>query len=215
LPERDPDDDVEPLVVRLRERFGAGPIVIDAGGSASREPRVLTTPRAGAELLRTLRTDPEFAMHRLVDLTAIDRHASEGFEGPRFEVVYTLSGPKPHERLRVHVAVDVDDVIDADVAAESPADTAAGGGGDAEARADARQPGDVTVRAGAPTVDSVVGLWPAAAWLEREVFDLFGIHFRGHPDLRRILLESDFEGAPLRKDYPRQPNLPIPEEETP
>jgi NADH-quinone oxidoreductase subunit C len=55
-----------------------------------------------------------------------------------------------------------------------------------------------------PAVRSVVGLWTGANWLEREVWDMFGIHFEGHPDLRRILMPEEFTAFPLRKDYPLQ-----------
>jgi len=55
-----------------------------------------------------------------------------------------------------------------------------------------------------PSVPSVVGLWEGANWLEREVWDMFGIRFAGHPDLRRILLPEEFTAYPLRKDYPLQ-----------
>ncbi|HEV7904093.1 MAG TPA: NADH-quinone oxidoreductase subunit C [Pyrinomonadaceae bacterium] len=70
--------------------------------------------------------------------------------------------------------------------------------------------GNVRVRLKAQTteaagVESVTGVWPAANWMEREVYDLFGVRFRNHPDLRRILLPPDWEGHPLRKDYPLEP----------
>ena len=143
---------------------------VEVSEASGAELRLTVDAVQAMSLLGRLRDDPETLMHRLVDLTAIDRGEQHG----RFEVVYRLHSPSLNLRLRVHVPIPIE--------------------------------------AADPAVDSAVGVWPAANWLEREVFDLFGIRFRGHPDLRRILLEAEFEGAPLRKDYPRQPDLALPKE---
>jgi len=58
-------------------------------------------------------------------------------------------------------------------------------------------------------IDTLCPLWPSANWMEREVWDLYGVRFTGHPDLRRILLYDEFEGHPLRKDYPKERRQPL------
>jgi NADH-quinone oxidoreductase subunit C len=71
------------------------------------------------------------------------------------------------------------------------------------------------VPTGAPRLPSVTSLWRAADWAEREVYDMFGVQFDGHPNLKRILMYEPFEGHPLRKSYPYDRRQPLVEERDP
>jgi NADH-quinone oxidoreductase subunit C len=117
---------------------------------------------------------------------------------PRFAVHYELLNRDRSERLRVKALLD------------DPASPAGGGVGGAtpeEASATAGGGGSPAPTGAAgqddlPEIDSVVSLFPTAEFQEREAFDFFGIVFRGHPDLTRILLPEDYVGWPQRRDFP-------------
>jgi NADH-quinone oxidoreductase subunit C len=78
-----------------------------------------------------------------------------------------------------------------------------------DGKAPARMRVKVRVAGEEPRLPTLSGVWMAANWAEREAFDLYGILFDGHPDLRRILLPEDWEGFPMRKDYPVQIKAPV------
>ena len=133
---------------------------------------LIVPPGMAHQLLRFLRDDPGCDYNFLSDVTAADYL---GYPAPtigRFAVIYLLVSYR-HER-RLTVKVFLDPTVDTSGIETDPA----------------------------LEVDSVTDIWPGAEWREREVFDMFGIRFRNHPDLRRILLWEDYPGHPLRKDYP-------------
>ena len=137
---------------------------------------ILVAPEALVDVCRFLRDDPAFQFSLLSDVIGVDRLP----ETPRFEITYHL-------------------------ACLGDAFRAPGASTSAPPRrlrlktrvADAPE-GEQ------PRIDSIVSVWPSANWPEREIFDLFGVAFTGHPELRRILMTDDWEGHPLRKDYPVQ-----------
>lgn len=124
----------------------------------------------------TLRDHPALQFSFLVEITAADYHPAS----PRFEIVYHLA-----------------------CLGEAFAQPA-GAAVPRRLRLKVRVPDNDLGEQSLPWAHSLTPLWPAANWLEREVFDLFGVAFTGHPDLRRILTPDDWTGHPLRKDYPVQ-----------
>jgi NADH-quinone oxidoreductase subunit C len=124
------------------------------------------------EVLAFLKADPACAYDFLSDIGGIDYLNYPSKTVGRFAVYYMLVSLSRDDRFFVKAFLDPS--LPTDGAANDPA----------------------------LVLDSVCDLWPGAEWPEREVFDMLGIRFRNHPDLRRILLWEDYPGHPLRKDYP-------------
>jgi NADH-quinone oxidoreductase subunit C len=138
---------------------------------------LIVDPERILDLLRWLRDTPGQEYRFLASLHGVDYLPAE----PRFGVVYELVNMPRVERLRVRAAL-------------------------ADPGADPSEPGRPRTRSGGgdrlPEIDSCVSLFPTAEFHEREVYDFFGIVFRGHPDLRRILMPEDYVGWPQRRDFP-------------
>lgn len=133
---------------------------------------LVVPPASLHRVLRFLRDDPQCDYNFLSDVTAADFLNYPAQQPGRFAVIYLLSSFAFNRRLTVKTFLNPS--IDTSGIDADPA----------------------------LEVDSACDIWPGAEWREREVYDMFGIRFRNHPDLRRILTWKDYPAHPLRKDYP-------------
>lgn len=133
---------------------------------------LIVQPEDAHATLRFLRDDPACDFAILTDVTAVDYLDYPAPQPGRFAVVWIVTSLRRGDRLVVKTYLEPT----VDTSGIEP------------------DPG--------LEVDSATDIWPGAEWREREVFDMFGIRFRNHPDLRRILMWKDYPGHPLRKDYP-------------
>ncbi len=202
------------LIQAVRDRF---PHAVTASHAYRGDATVIVSREFLLEVARTLKDDPAFQMNFLMDLTAVDfstfgtkqspaffAHAGvavrpkpeipdeDPWPGPPVSHPSAGAAPGTPEPARFVVVYHLFSLpLKHRLRVEVPVDDVA----DAE-EADLE-------------VDSLSALWAGADWLEREVWDMFGIRFRGHPNLKRILMYDQFVGHPLRKDYPVNKRQPL------
>ncbi len=133
---------------------------------------VITPPERIHDVLRQLKDDPRLDYNFLTDVVGLDYLKYPVKQPGRFAVLYLIQSFK--YELRLAVKCYLEPTIDTSGIDHDPA----------------------------LEIESACDLWAGAEWTEREVYDMYGIRFRNHPDLRRILMWKDFPAFPLRKDYP-------------
>jgi NADH-quinone oxidoreductase subunit C len=182
------------LTEAVRARF---PGVVIGSHDFRGDATVLVSRESLIEVARALKNDAPFQMNFLIDLTAVDFASFGTSPAPAFffssgvavkpsaDIPATDTWPGPPDNARFAVIYHFFSLS-----------------------LKHRLRLVVPLQEEDPEIDSLTPLWKAADWLEREVWDMFGIRFRGHPNLKRILMYDEFVGHPLRKDYPvnrRQP----------
>ena len=187
-----------PLISAVRARFPAQVL----GSHAYRGQETVVIARdALADLARHLKAEPSLAFDFLMDLSCVDylKFGKTASSAPR------LATPSP---LPYYMTP------------KASAETWERGASNDEYRFEVvyhffssrhrhRLRVKVPLTSADPVVDSLTSLWAGADWFEREVWDMFGIRFTGHPNLRRILMYEEFRGHPLRKDYPVRRRQPL------
>ncbi len=182
------------LIQAVRDRF---PQAVTASHEYRGDATVFIGRDFLLEVARALKDDPAFQMNFLMDVTAVD---------------FSTFGTKRSPAFFAHSGVAVKP--NPEIPDEDPWPGVPPGARFVvvyhlfSLRLKHRLRIEVLVEDAEPEVDSLSSLWNGADWLEREVWDMFGIRFRGHPHLKRILMYEQFVGHPLRKDYPvnrRQP----------
>ncbi len=183
------------LIESVKDRF---PDAVSASHTYRGDATVILRGEFLVEVARFLKEDPALQMNFLMDLAAVDYStfgkrpalaffASSGVtESPSSQIPDEDPWPGPPGRSRFAVVYHFYSMAHKH-----------------------RLRLVVPVAEADAEVDSLTSLWPGANWLEREVWDMFGIGFRGHPDLKRILMYKEFEGHPLRKDYPVNKRQPL------
>ena len=183
------------LIESVTNRF---PDAVSASHAYRGDQTVVVRPEFLLPIARFLKEDPDLQMNLLVDVTAVDYSTFGKSPAPAF---FASSGiavrpssqipdedpwPGPPAKARFAVVYHFYSI-------------------DHKHRLRLVVPVEETEA----ELDSLTPLWAGADWLEREVWDMYGIRFRGHPNLKRILMYKEFEGHPLRKDYPVNKRQPL------